>query len=365
MLIEFCKSLSDVERQDENKYDRLLVPLNFRGHMIFEGYEITRDLLKAFERRCGPGYCGELTAMINNKLDPMTIIGLMGLIADFEDLNNAWQKTQKGSVDNLICGIGKFEYYVNELGPYCFYSTYNIIDRKVWIEGHVPSQFEWDCMSGIADLLVDCDSCWNGRIRPERCWRRTAVPDQEDWTQICKGKLLYPSKTKKDKWDVAISEGVDVDEWGPQATGSNPVQEDEIHLDRHLCTPQMPPLFPLPNPDRHISRSPSPSINSEPRSYQFADMPAQESSRYLHPPKTRSPSVELPSGRFHENERAGHSHSRNRSQGECGSPSPEECCRGRHHDKNSTNSSSKRGQKKGEMYLWRKHGKTGLSFRRE
>ena len=377
----------------------LLVPINDYGHMILKGYTVTPELLTAFKRHCGPGDCTELAAMINKKRRPMTVISRMQEIANHEDPIMTWQKIPRGSFDSLMCIVGKFEYYVDESGPHCTYKEYNIIDREVWVQGRVPDQEEWLRMCGVEDLLIDRKGRWEGKAA--HFSRYSLVPDQEAWIQMIKRNLLYPRKSMHNEWVYKISEGADIDELRPflaaKACGSDPAPGLEIPLDRHISGPQMPPVLALPNRERDISRSLSPSSDLSPRSNHFND---GRSSRRLHPPRSRSPSLKMRSGHFDENQREGHSHPRNRSHGKyrspspeehplevpprshelhgppaqrssrrrhpprSRSPSPEEHPRSRHHGKNPKKPSSKNGKKKSKLYIWRKHGEIH-AFRRK
>ena len=326
--------------------------------MILKRYTIAPTLLEAFENSYGPGDCEALAAMIHNKAHPMEVIDCMREMVDCEALENIWQKTQKGSVENLTCGIGKFEHNVDEVGSPYFFRTYDEIDQEVWINHRVPSRLEWDCMTGVADVLIDAEGRWKGEVRPERYPLQSPIPDREEWAQILRGNLLYPRRNKKDEWVLIISKEADMEELVPlvaaRTCGRSPSPGYEIPLDRYQSASQMPPVFPLANRDRHDFRSQSPSTESKPRSYQIEDMPAQEPSRYLHPPRSRSPSLELRSGRLHGYDAGDHSHPRSRSQERYRRP----------HDKKSTQSFPKKGQKKGEICIWRKPGEVGF-FRRK
>ena len=329
--------------------DKFYMPLNVHGHMILKGYTIVPELLEAFKMCCAPSHCAELAAVIYKGLQPTIVIRRMKEISKYEGSTQTWQETEEGSFDNIISRINEFGYKHRRDGSYSRYETYYTIDPKIFVQGHIPGQRVWEIMTAIADRLLDRDVRCREIVKLEHLSRRSPVPDQEKWAQIRNGKLLYPRIDGKGEWVYVPSSGATMDGKGPlTAAKSSGHNTDNALLNGHPLPPQISPGTPLLFRDQRDFRGPS---RSRPPSLQFEDIPAS-------PPL----SPELPFRSCEVDIRGGQGRCRSYSRRRYLSPFPDGPFQGRHRDEMSTPSSSKSRQKKGKMYLWRKHGKTGLSW---
>lgn len=338
------------------------MPLNVRGQMILKGYTIFPELLEAFKKCCGPSHCAELAALIYNGFQSTIVIRRMKEISNCEGSTQTWQETQEGSFDNIISRINEFGCEHHKDGSYSRYERYYTIDSRVFVDGHVPCQKVWEIMTAVADRFLDHDGHWRESVKLEHLSGRSPVPDQEKWTQIRNGNLLYPKMDRKGEWVYVPSAGANMDGKGPltavKISGNNTSQQDNILLDGHPLPPQISPGSPLSFRDQRDFRHPSRTTGSRPPSLQFEDKSA---SRPLSP--------ELRSRRFENGIRGGQGRCRSYSRPRYRSPVSDGSFQGRHRDqmpKSSSKSRQGKGfksrQKKGKMYLWRKHGKSGLSW---
>lgn len=262
-MAQSCRPSSHDEENNEIDSDMFLAPLNDQGSMILKGYTIGPELLDAFKACCVPGHCTELAALIFNGLQSMAVISRMQEIANLEGSPQTWQKTQKGSFDNLISTVNRIECKRHRDGSISRHERYYTIDERVFVDGRAPCQAVWELMTRAADMIADHGGQGKASEKAEDSPRRSPVPSLEEWTQIRKRNLLYPTKDEMGEWVYLISEGADMEEIKPlmakTARDRETSHQDNTLLDRDSVIPEMPgdPFW-----NHHGSRGRSPSTES-------------------------------------------------------------------------------------------------------